>query len=280
MVAGRDNDLKIGAIIQARIGSARLPEKVLMPLPYPYGKPLLGWVIDSLHGSKKINRIVVATSEKADDDAIEKFCEQKNISCLRGSEDDVLRRFLDVIARFNFDIIIRVTGDNPIIDAGILDSVIEFHIRSENEYTVTQGLPTGMNIEVVSTIALRSISNLDLTAQEREHVTLFFAHSNSIKKAIVPFDLGSRLKNLRLTIDYPSDLALMSLILAFASEVNKPGLAFIENLLKSHKWIFDINSTNFQRVSFPTAEAEIQAAISSLEQNAMYHAANVLKKHG
>src|SRR5690606_35423026 len=126
--------------------SQRLQGKVLMPLPFPDGKPILTHIVDVLEPLE--GDIIVATSRNKENDKIETFCQTNGIGCLRGDEDNVLSRFLAIQEVYAFSHIVRLTADNPFIDSTVIQDVIDFHIAEDNDYTCSKGLPLGMNIEV------------------------------------------------------------------------------------------------------------------------------------
>ena len=115
-------DKKIVASIEARMTSSRLPGKVLMEIN---GKPVLEILIDRLKRSKYINEIVIATSSNDADDRIEELGKELNVAVFRGSEDDVLGRVVGAVETLKGDIIVEITGDCPLMDPEVMDSVIE-----------------------------------------------------------------------------------------------------------------------------------------------------------
>ena len=277
MEVGQSGRLKIGAIVQARMQSTRLPGKILMPLPFPDGKPLLGWIIASLKKSDLINNIVLASSLKKENDPLIDFCNSNAIQLFRGDEEDVLSRFINISNENNFDIVVRLTGDNPFVDFSILDYTIKAHIDSGNDYTCTSGLPLGMNFEVFSTKAIDQIEGDLLSKEDREHVTLYFKRNNNFKKGIIKMFEGEELENLRLTIDYPSDLATASLLMGLLGRDDLPNIEFLKRTNSQYKWIFDINNSNFQKKQFDDTEDEIRAAGLLLQGMELKKAAQILK---
>ena len=105
--------MKISAIIQARMGSTRLPGKVLMEIE---GRPMLWHVVDRLKHSKKLNDIILAIPDTEKNDVLEKFCKDNKIKCFRGSEEDVLSRYYEAAKNFKCDVVVRITSDCPLID--------------------------------------------------------------------------------------------------------------------------------------------------------------------
>ena len=142
--------VKVGAIIQVRLGSERLPNKALLPLPFGGGPALLEHVVNRAKASKSVTNVIVATTDNILDNAIYNFCQDNKLSCFRGSEDDVLDRFYQAAKNSNLDVIIRLTGDNPFIMPGIIDDTVETHLHANLDYSITEGLPLGTNIEVIS----------------------------------------------------------------------------------------------------------------------------------
>lgn len=247
MAAGQSDKLKVGAIIQARMKSERLPGKILMPLPFPKGKPLLWWIVNSVRQSKKIDKIVLASSVNKENDPLVTFCNENSLTLFRGKEEDVLSRFIQVSRQHEFDIVVRLTGDNPIVDTSLLDSIVLHHITSRNDYTKTEGLPLGMNFEIVSTSALYQIENRSLSNEDTEHVTLYLRNSAEFRKEEIRLFEGEGLDAMRLTIDYHSDYAMMSMLLNLLKDDELPTLDTIRKIRSHSPWLFAINDSNLQR---------------------------------
>lgn len=204
--------MAIYAIIQARMGSTRLPGKVLMDL---LGKPVLEHVIDRLKQSQYINQIIVATSDNEGNEEILDLCDLKNVLCFRGSEDDVLNRFYQACIYFNIkpdDILIRITADCPVIDYEIVDKTIKLHLDENNDYTSNTmpcTYPDGLDCEIFSfEILTKAWKNANLSS-EREHVTLYIKNHPEI------FKLGGLTNDvdysdLRWTLDEKEDFILIN----------------------------------------------------------------------
>lgn len=247
MVAGQQSSLRIGAIIQARMKSERLPGKIIRELPFPNGKPLLWWIVNSLRKSKFITDVVLATSVSEENAILESFAFENQLTLFRGSEEDVLSRFIQVSKNEKFDVVVRVTADNPLLDYEILDKIIHHHIENGNDYTGTTGLPIGMNFEVVSGKALCSLESKILSDADREHVTWYIRTHTEFKVEHIRYFEEEDLHEIRLTIDYPSDFAAASLIFSKLEPNQFPSIAFIRNLRDQHEWIFRINEANRQK---------------------------------
>ena len=276
MVVGQSGKLQIGAVIQARMKSERLPGKILMPLPFSTGKPLLGWVVDCIKKSKLIDKIILASSTDITNDPLKSFCAKNSIELFRGSEDDVLSRFVRVAQQNNFDIVIRLTGDNPIVDSKLLDLIIEHHVSNNNDYTRTAGLPLGMNFEVVSSEALYRIEKQLLQPEDREHVTLYIRNHDGFKKDEFRFYKEEKLDKIRLTVDYPSDFATLSLLLGLLQADELPGIELVLKVKQTNPWIFNINDHNKQKQQFSNIKEEVKHAAQLLQEADLKNAAQIL----
>lgn len=277
MAAGQSGKPMVGAIIQARMKSERLPGKIVMPLPHPSGKPLLSWIVTSAQRSAFVTTVTIATSTESENDILESFSADHHINVFRGSENNVLSRYMAVARDQKLDVIIRLTADNPIVDTGILDKVIDRHIRNKNDYTHTTGLPGGMNFEVVSAAVLLSLENEVLSPPDQEHVTLFIRNNPKFRKEEVTFFKDEQLSNLRLTVDYPSDFAALSVIFAQLQPDESPGLDFVRRIKAVSPWMFEVNEANIQKkpnLSYEVEMAEAQAILRKLE---FYRAAQKLE---
>ncbi|MBU4204812.1 NTP transferase domain-containing protein [Patescibacteria group bacterium] len=142
---------KICAIIEARIGSTRLPGKVLMPI---CGKPMLQHIIERLRFSKLINQIILAIPDTKENDILEEFALRNSIGCYRGSENEVLARIYLAAKENNSDVIVRITADNPLIDPEIIDLAIKKHLSERDDYSSTfyqsRFLPLGLDVDVLN----------------------------------------------------------------------------------------------------------------------------------
>ena len=126
--------MKIIALVQARIGSTRLPGKVLKKI---VNRPVIDLLLTRLSESKKIDQIVVATSKNTKDDTLKDVVESLGYDCFRGSEDDVLKRFYDAAKKYNADIVVRITGDCPLVDANLVDTCItNFLFSKVKEFSI------------------------------------------------------------------------------------------------------------------------------------------------
>jgi spore coat polysaccharide biosynthesis protein SpsF len=200
--------MRVVAVIQARMGSTRLPGKVLKPIA---GKPLLWHIVHRLKRSQFIEQIAIATSTNPRDDAIVEFARENNVAVVRGPEDDVLARFARAAELLDADIIVRVSADAPFVDAGFIDHLVEYMIEQNGDYVLLEeGAVTGH--EGVDPFSRRALDKLMMDAHgdavAREHVTGYFKlHPDFVRIARAPVYPPLAHDGGRLTVDTPDDLA-------------------------------------------------------------------------
>ena len=202
----------IGCIIQARMGSSRLPGKVLMKSGN--GMPLLYHVINQLRHCSKVKNLVIATTTNQEDDEIEKFADNNSVNVFRGSEKDVLDRYFQCAKKYSFSTIVRITSDCPLIDPQIVDKVIERFFSGNYDYatnTLIRTFPIGTDAEVFSFSALETAWKNAQLPSEREHVTPHLRNKCNFKTINVEND--TNISNLRLTVDRIEDFELINEIL-------------------------------------------------------------------
>ena len=200
-------------ISQARMTSTRLPGKILKTV---CGRPLLDYHVSRLLQCRVIGRLVIATTVNATDDPVEKFCHEKNISCVRGSENDVLARYYQAVQAYPADIIVRVTSDCPLIDPVLVDQVITYYLDYRDRYDYVNlhrgDFPRGLDVEVFSFQALEKAYFQGREAHHREHVTPYIYRKESeFRCATFPSQETSG--HHRWCVDEPADFELVSHIL-------------------------------------------------------------------
>ncbi len=207
-------DIETTAIIQARMGSARLPGKVLLEVE---GKPLICYLLERVAAAKSIGKVIVATSTEPMDDPIAKLCKEKNVACYRGNHEDVLDRYYQAARQFKLERIVRLTADCPLIDPKIIDSLVSVYIKGDYDYVANTTppkwtFPIGMDVEVFSFNALERAWHDEKDPDQREHVT-FHLWKNPNKFSLFRVDLEVDLSKYRLAVDYPNDFEIVKLIL-------------------------------------------------------------------
>ena len=194
------------AIVQARMSSQRLPGKVLADLG---GRPALGLLLARLSRASELNDVVVATSDHHSDDPIVDFCNGRGQTVYRGPLDNVLERYRQAATAAGADLVVRVTGDCPLVDPLLVDDLVRFFRARGLHYAGLEGeFPHGLDCEVFSASALAMASAKANTAYDREHVTPYMKrHPNEFPTGVFAPILG--LEDERWTLDFTEDLILL-----------------------------------------------------------------------
>lgn len=200
---------KVVAIIQARVGSTRLPNKVMEDL---VGQPMLARVVNRARRAKNLDAVVVATTAQPADDVIVQLCKRQGWPYLRGSEEDVLDRYYRAALAFEADAIVRITSDTPLIEPEIIDKVInEFLSYPEVDYVsnnLMRTFPLGLDVEVIGFDALKRAWHEDDNPVWREHVTPYIYHQPK-KFKIRNVANDTDYSYMRWTVDTPEDLTFV-----------------------------------------------------------------------
>jgi spore coat polysaccharide biosynthesis protein SpsF len=207
--------MRVGAIIQARFSSQRLPGKVLRPL---CGKPLLAHLVDRLRRCTTLDLVGVATSTEPSDDAVAEFCAGAELACYRGSLDDVLGRISSAAQIFELDGVVRLSGDSPLLDPSLVSHAVRLFRQGGLDLVSNvqvRSFPKGQSVEIISAEALAQAADKARGAAEREHVTPFlYAHAELFRIR----NLVARVARptLQLSIDTAEDFARIEEILTAA----------------------------------------------------------------
>jgi len=200
--------VKIVALVQARMGSTRLPGKVLKSI---VGKPMIELLLTRLSQSNELDEIVVATSDKDQNDQLQSVVESLGYQCTRGSEKDVLGRFYESAKSVNADVIVRITGDCPLVDPVLVDECIEGFKQFQVDYfsnTNPATFPDGLDIEVMSFDSIERANEETNSEFDREHVTPYIRNSDSFTKGSISHT--EDLSNQRWSVDEPEDLVVVT----------------------------------------------------------------------
>lgn len=200
-------------IVQARMGSNRMPGKIMRKLK---GKPILWHVVERIKASKTVNQIIIATSDLEQDDIVNELASAMNIECIRGSEDDVLDRYVKASKIAKNEVLIRITSDCPLIDPKTIDKCVERFIDDKCDYlapTCEGGILRGLDTEVFSKKTLIDVSRIAKKKSYREHVTLYiYKHPEKYVINRVKLDNKYSHPTWRLCVDEEVDYILMSKI--------------------------------------------------------------------
>jgi spore coat polysaccharide biosynthesis protein SpsF len=233
------------AIIQARMGSTRLPGKVLIEVD---GKPLLAYQLDRVLKSKKLDKVIIATSILEKDNEIESFCFDYGVSCYRGSENDVMSRYYDCAKKYNADTIVRMTADCPLIDPEFIDRVVQKFEDDNVDYcgnTVppeTSKFPDGSDVEVFSMNALEMANQSVIDSHFREHVTFQFWQTSEYKST--QYTQNQDYSKHRITVDYPEDFEVVKFI--FQKLRKRRSFGRIEEIIEIIESNVEIQNKNSQ----------------------------------
>ncbi|MEM5773686.1 MAG: glycosyltransferase family protein [Anaerolineaceae bacterium] len=208
---------RVIAIIQARMGSSRLPGKVLMDIA---GKPMLQWVVDRVRLAKTIDEVVVATTDAPADEQIVEYCVRQGIAVTRGSQQDVLDRYYQAALKFKADVVVRVTADCPVIDPQVIDHTIKRFLEEKVDFAANRlpppwkrTYPIGLDTEVCTFAGLQRAWNEATEPFEREHVMPYF-YDQEGRFRILLVNHDPDYGHLRWTVDTAQDLELVQKIIA------------------------------------------------------------------
>jgi len=235
--------MTVNAIVQARCGSTRFPNKVFANIA---GKSLIWHVVNRLTYAKMIDKIVIATTTNIEDNQIEKWCQENNIACYRGSENDVLNRYYSASITYPSDIIVRITADDPFKEPTIIDEVVNKLINKGYDHVTNNfppSFPEGLDCEAFTFKTLEKTEQATHDNFEREHVTQYIYH-NPDKFKIGNIVSNRNLSFLRWTIDKEEDLKMVNTIYLKRDSKNT-GILLIDeilDILQKHPEITEINS--------------------------------------
>lgn len=207
--------MKIEIFVQARMGSTRLPGKVLK---HVLGKPLLFYLVERLQRVSEADGLTILTTTLPEDDLIVDFCQKQHVKCFRGSSEDVLDRYYQAALLQRPDAVVRITADCPLADPGIVNQLIKMYREEFPRWDYLsngfggQTYPRGFDTEIFSFEGLEKAFINGLKPYEREHVTpYFYLHPEifSMQGIASPIDYSQY----RLTVDTPEDFTLIELIL-------------------------------------------------------------------
>jgi spore coat polysaccharide biosynthesis protein SpsF len=213
-------DGRVLIVVSARMRSSRCPGKAVAPLA---GRPLLTHLLERVSSLGGPERVVLATSVNPENDELVELARKSGVAAFRGDEDDVLGRHLEVARKWNASHVVRVTGDNPLTDLPLLESLAARQLAEEGDYTYVPGdaLLMGILSEVISRRALE-VSHRDGGDRHRSELVTLYIKENPERFRILPGALSPELyrPDYRLTVDEPNDVVLMERIFA---KLYRPG---------------------------------------------------------
>lgn len=238
--------MKIVAIVQARVGSWRLPGKVLEDLA---GRSMLSRVVSRLRASRLIDELLVATTILAKDDAIVEECQNCGVSLYRGEENDVLDRYFRAAESRGADVVVRITSDCPLIDPEVTDKTIRAFLQEQPDYasnTIERTYPRGLDTEVFSQNALTQAWQEASELYEREHVTPFIVeHPAQFRVFSVKGDEDYSAH--RWTVDTSEDLAFVRMVYSHFRDNEMFSWRDVLKLLEREPTLADLNRLVVQK---------------------------------
>ncbi len=234
--------MKIIALVQARMGSTRLPNKVMKPIN---GVPLIELLLSRLSLAREINQIILATSIDEKNRPLAEHVQSLGYPVFRGSEEDVLDRFMQAARIHEADVIVRITGDCPLVDPGLVDAAIRKFVSSQSDYlsnVVPPTFPDGLDIEVFSRKAMERAWNETNQRRDREHVTPYLRESGKFRTESITH--SEDLSALRWTVDEPEDFMVIERVFQhFHPRIDFTWLELL-NLQREEPEIFVANSVH------------------------------------
>lgn len=199
---------RVVAIVQARLGSVRFPRKVLSPV---LGRPVLDHLLIRLGRASTLDDVVLAIPDTPGDDELEALAAALGVTCYRGSEKDVLERYGAAAERANADVVVRVTGDCPLVAPELVDRVVSTLVAHRDGYVRTsEDFPHGFDVEAFGIEELRRAREMASADYEREHVTPYIKNDQRVKRTILEPD--GVLPDARVTLDYREDLQVIAAV--------------------------------------------------------------------
>ena len=239
--------MKVVAIVQARTKSVRLPGKVMKEI---CGVPMIGLLLKRLLLAKKVNEVVVATSENESDKNLVKYLEKEKYNIFIGSEINVLERYYKAAKQYEADTIIRITADNPLTDPKMVDDLVEIFNKNKKDYVTNSWPPTypwGLNLEIMSFTTLKKCYELVKTEFDKEHVTTYIKKSG--KFSILNVKCDKDYSNKRLNVDEEEDFQVIKSVFEYFQPNINFDFSKILELIKKQPKIFKKNK-HIQQVNY------------------------------
>jgi spore coat polysaccharide biosynthesis protein SpsF len=211
---------RVMAFLQARMGSTRLPGKVLMRIQ---GRSILERAIMRLRAASVIDAVAVLTTCLTEDDVVAEEAQRRGVLVYRGSEQDVLARFYEAAVRFQPDIVVRATADNPLIEIGSIERVVDALRCKALDWCMEKDLPYGAATEALTADALAKVHFKAVEAKHREHVTLYIKEHPEVFRTslLIPPDV-LRHPQIRVTVDTPEDFLFVDQLICRLPEGGRP----------------------------------------------------------
>lgn len=237
--------MRVVGLVAVRMKSSRLKGKALLDLN---GKPLILQLLLRLKNSKKMDDIVLCTSTNPEDSVLLEIARKNCFKSFAGDEDDVMDRFIRAGEREKADVIVRITGDNPLTDAWVIDAMIESHVATGADYTRMNKLPVGITSEIISFSALKKAFKLAEDTRQSEYMTNYFLdYPDVFKLNLMEPEKDLVRPHYRLTVDYPEDYEVMKIIFNNFKQIHTTPIKDIITFLDENPRVVKKNSNISQK---------------------------------
>lgn len=221
-------------LLQARMGSTRLPGKALLPI---LGKPMLHYTVETLKLSPVVDRVVLVIPTNSADDPLVEFSQEHSLDCFRGSEENVLDRLYQAALQYKDSYYFRATGDNPILDYRHPQRLLDHLKKTRCDYTGEKGMPLGSAVEAFTIGALGKCYKEATSESDLEHVTLYIKQSGRFNAQYIDAPKECFFPQLRLTVDYPEDFQRATQIIEHLYRDKIPLFEEVIAFAKEQGWI-------------------------------------------
>ena len=248
--------MKTIALVAVRMKSTRLKNKATLDLS---GKPLILQLLLRLRRCRNLTDVIMCTSVHPDDQVLLKIADENGFKSFAGDKDDVMVRFIKAGEKEHADVIVRITGDNPLTDPEIIDNMVESHLKNNADYTRVDNLPIGVTAEVISLDALKKAFALAEDSKSSEYMTLYFTNNPGVFKLnILQADEGTRRPKYRLTVDYQEDYELMKVIFSNFAQKSIFSIVDVVKFLDKYPEIADVNANIVQTEMEPSINTNLR----------------------
>lgn len=234
LILNKENNLMATVLLQARMGSTRLPGKALLPI---LDKPMLHYTVETLKLSPVVDRVVLVIPVNPADNPLADFAREHSLDCFRGSEENVLDRLYQASLQFKDSYYFRATGDNPILDYQHPQRLLDHLMKSRCDYAGERGMPLGSAVEAFTFGALGQCFKEATSKVDLEHVTLYMKQSGRFNVQYINAPAECFYPQLRLTVDYPEDFQRVTFIIDHLYKEKIPLFEEVIAFSKKQGWI-------------------------------------------
>jgi len=253
--------MRIIGLVAVRMKSSRLKNKALLDLN---GKPMILQLLSRLRRARSLDDIVLCTSIHPDDQVLLRIAQENGFKSFAGDEDDVMNRFIKAGEKEHADIIVRITGDNPLTDPETIDNLVESHLKNGSDYSRIDNLPIGVTAEAIRVGVLKEAFERAEDSKFSEYMTFYFIQYPELFSInILEADEGLRRPQYRLTVDYLEDYKLMKAIFSHFASREWFSIVDVVRFLDDNPAIAGINSGIAQTKADPSTNTKLRTDYQS-----------------